>query len=96
MLIYPAPQIFKGNCYKILTVDSDLQPKINTTDILDGRVLCCAGAVLCIIQDLATSPASPSIGPEGPKDDGEVEKKQFGGIGENDGSHLDMLSLKSL
>lgn len=28
MLIYPAPQIFKGNCYKILTVDSDLQPKI--------------------------------------------------------------------
>ena len=41
-------------------IPSDLQPKINTTDILDGRVLCCAGAVLCIIQDLATSPASPS------------------------------------
>lgn len=41
-------------------ISSYLQPKINTINILDGRILCCVGAVLCIVRCLATSPASPS------------------------------------
>lgn len=41
-----------------------------------------------------TSPASPSTGPKGPKDGGEMEENQA--QGENVGSHLNVLNLRSL
>lgn len=43
-----------------------------------------------------TSPASLSTGPERPKDGGETGENQVWGMGENDGAHVDVLSVRSL